>query len=150
MKVSETTIKWIAGFGGGIASYLFGGWTPLLGTLALFALFDYATGFMASAKEGKLNSNVGWQGIAKKIGMFVLVAVCHHVDTHLPIALPILEGKTVLRDGAATAFLVNEVLSIMENCRRLGVKIPSILERALDQLKDQTEGDGNDGGQNRN
>ena len=105
---------------------------------------------MASAKEGKLNSNVGWQGIAKKIGMFVLVAVCHHVDAHLPIALPILEGKTVLRDGAATAFLVNEVLSIMENCRRLGVKIPSILERALDQLKDQTEGDGNDGGQNRN
>lgn len=140
--MSETTIKWIAGIGGGIASFLFGGWTSLLSTLTLFAMFDYVTGFMAAAKEGKLNSNVGWQGIAKKIGMFVLLAVSHHVDMHLPNLLPFfpfLEGKTVLRDGATAAFLANETLSIIENCRRLGVRIPSVLDRALDQLKNHTE-----------
>jgi len=140
--MSETTIKWLAGVGGAVASYLFGGWTSLLGTLALFAFFDYVTGFIAAGKEGKLNSNVGWQGIAKKIGMFVLLAVCHHVDTRLPLVLPFMdfmEGKSVLRDGATAAFLVNEALSIVENCRRLGVRIPLFLDRSLDQLRNKTE-----------
>src|SRR5690606_36625224 len=113
--MSETTIKWIAGVGGGIASFLFGGWDSALTALAVFMGIDYLAGFLAAGKAGKLNSNVGLWGIAKKAGVFAVVAVVHQLDLHL------LEGQAdVFRDGAIFFFLANEALSILENCGRLG------------------------------
>ena len=54
----------------------FGGWSALLGILPAFVVLDYITGVIAAGIEGKLNSSsVGWKGIAKKVGVFVIVAV---------------------------------------------------------------------------
>src|SRR5690606_33347496 len=75
--MSETTIKWIAGVGGGIASFLFGGWDTALTALALMMAFDYITGFLASAKEGKLSSSVGFWGIARKLGVFIVISAVY-------------------------------------------------------------------------
>jgi len=98
-----------AAVGGGIASFLFGGWDSALTALAVFMGIDYLTGFLAAGKAGKLNSNVGLWGIAKKAGVFAVVAVVHQLDLHL------LEGQAdVFRDGAIFFFLANEALSILE------------------------------------
>ena len=132
--MSETTIKWIAGVGGGIASFLFGGWDSALTALAVFMGIDYLTGFLAAGKAGKLNSNVGLWGIAKKAGVFAVVAVVHQLDLHL------LEGQAdVFRDGAIFFFLANEALSILENCGRLGVPIPPGVRRAVEELQGKGE-----------
>ena len=62
---SESVFKTAIALGGGAASYLFGGWSSLLGILLAFVVIDYVTGVVAAGMEGKLSSAVGLRGIAK-------------------------------------------------------------------------------------
>src|SRR5690554_4839475 len=89
-------------------TYLFGGWSALLGILLAFVAIDYITGFLAAGCQGKLSSAVGMRGIAKKIGIFVLVAIAHLVDTAMGNA-------NLIRDAVIFFYLANELLSIIEN-----------------------------------
>ena len=139
--MSETTIKWIAGFGGGAASFLFGGWDLSLTALALMMAFDYITGFLASAKEGKLNSNVGFWGIVRKLGTFIVISAVYWMAFS---ALPDPKQAFAIRDGAALAFFLTEALSVIENCGRLGVKIPKPVRDMIDQFSKKEEEDQND------
>ena len=79
----ETLFKSIIAVGGAAVSYLFGGWSQLLGILLTFVVLDYISGIAAAGKEGKLSSEVGLWGIPKKISIFLVVAVAHLIDTVL-------------------------------------------------------------------
>ena len=114
---------------GGIIGYLWGGWNALLGILLAFVIIDYITGFIAAGAEGKLSSEVGFKGIAKKILIFVLVAVGHLLDKALG------GQNDMFRDATIFFFLANELLSIIENAGRAGVPIPQILQNAVEILK---------------
>lgn len=61
----ETVCKWLLAAGSAAASYLFGGWSGVLGVLLVFVILDYLTGIAAAAVEGKLKSKIGdcMQGI---------------------------------------------------------------------------------------
>ena len=128
----ENLYKSIVAIGGAAASYLFGGWSALLSILLTFVALDYVTGFLAAAKEGKLNSEVGLWGIAKKVAIFFVVAVAHLVDTALGDA-------HLFRDAAIFFYLANELLSITENTGRLGVPIPTAIQRAVEVLRGKGE-----------
>lgn len=134
--MSETTIKWIVGVGGGTASFLFGGWDTALTALALMMAFDYITGFLASAKEGKLSSSVGFWGIARKLGVFIVISAVYWMALN---ALPDPKQAFAIRDGAALAFFLTEALSVIENCGRLGVKIPKPVRDMIDQFSKKEE-----------
>lgn len=134
--MSETTIKWIVGVGGGIASFLFGGWDTALTALALMMAFDYITGFLASAKEGKLSSSVGFWGIARKLGVFIVISAVYWMALN---ALPDPKQAFAIRDGASLAFFLTEALSVIENCGRLGVKIPKPVRDMIDQFSKKEE-----------
>ena len=128
----ENLYKSLIAAGGAAASYLFGGWSALLSVLLTFVVLDYITGFLAAAKEGKLNSEVGLWGIAKKVAIFFVVAVAHLVDTALGDA-------HLFRDAAIFFYLANELLSITENTGRLGVPIPTAIQRAVEVLRGKGE-----------
>jgi len=134
--MSETTIKWIVGVGGGTASFLFGGWDTALTALVLMMAFDYITGFLASAKEGKLSSSVGFWGIARKLGVFIVISAVYWMALN---ALPDPKQAFAIRDGAALAFFLTEALSVIENCGRLGVKIPKPVRDMIDQFSKKEE-----------
>lgn len=134
--MSETTIKWIVGVGGGTASFLFGGWDTALTALALMMAFDYITGFLASAKEGKLSSSVGFWGIARKLGVFIVISAVYWMALN---ALPDPKQAFAIRDGAAVAFFFTEALSVIENCGRLGVNIPKPVRDMIDQFSKKEE-----------
>ncbi|EGK10299.1 prophage LambdaSa04 protein [Desmospora sp. 8437] len=128
----EKAIKWILGLGGASASFLWGGWSSLLGVLLFLVILDYLSGMTAAAMEGKLNSGVGMIGITKKILTFALVAVAHLVDGTL--------GENHLfRDAAIFFYLANEMLSILENAGRIGVPIPPGFHQAIELLKGKEE-----------
>ena len=120
--------------GGACASYLFGGWSQLLGILLAFVVIDYIAGVSASAIEGKLSSNVGRKGIAKKVLIFVIVAVAHLVDVALG------DGN-FFRDATIFFYLANETISILENSGRIGLPIPEVLQKAIEILKGKSQGD---------
>ena len=128
----ETQIKAAAAVGGAIVSFLFGGWSALLTILLAFVVLDYISGVLAAAKEGRLNSEVGAWGIAKKVGTFVIIAAAHLVDTALGDA-------HLFRDAAVFFFLANELLSVIENTGRIGVPIPPVLQQAVEVLRGKGE-----------
>ena len=99
----------------------------MLGILLAFVAIDYVTGVVAAGAEGKLASEVGLKGIAKKIFIFVMVAVAHLVDQAV--------GSEVIRDAAIFFYLANELLSIVENSGRIGLPVPPAITKAVDILK---------------
>ena len=117
---------------GAVATYLFGGWSALLGILLAFVAFDYLTGVLASAADGELSSTVGLIGIAKKVAIFTLVAVMHLVDTAIGDA-------HLFRDATIFFYLANELLSILENTGRLGIPLPDVVQDAVKALKGQVK-----------
>lgn len=117
---------------GGLLTGLLGGWDVALQVLVLFVVLDYITGLTAAWYEKKLNSNVGLRGIAKKILLFVPVAVGYWLDVAL--------GTEILRSLAIFFYIANEGLSILENLSRTGVPVPAPLKAALEQLKEKQEG----------
>jgi len=124
----DQAFKTVVSVGGAVASYLFGGWTSLLTILLTFVVLDYITGVAAAGKEGKLSSNVGLWGIAKKIMIFGIVAIAHLVDTALGDA-------HLFRDAAIFFYLANELLSVIENAGRIGAPIPPGLKQAVEILQ---------------
>ena len=128
----ENIFKTVIAVGGSIISFLFGGWSSLLTILLAFVVLDYVTGVLAAAKEGKLNSEVGLWGIARKVAIFAVIAVAHLVDSALGDA-------HLFRDAAIFFYLANELLSIIENTRRTCVPIPEKLKGAVEVLRGREE-----------
>nr|WP_319489348.1 phage holin family protein [uncultured Caproiciproducens sp.] len=122
-----------------------------LGVLAIPALLlvlvniaDYGTGLAAAKYRGqKISSYRGFQGIAKKVCMWLLVAVGAIVDSLITYAAQ--QAGIVLSFGYAVASLVavwlicNEIISILENISDIGVALPPFLLKIVENLKSQVE-----------
>lgn len=124
----ENLLKMVIASGGAVASYLFGGWSALMGILLTFIVLDYFSGVIAAAVEGKLKSSVGLIGIARKVFIFAMVAIAHLIDTTIG------DGH-LLRDATIFFYLANELLSITENAGRIGLPVPSPVIKAIEVLK---------------
>ena len=120
---------------GTLATYLWGGWDAVLVALVVLACIDYATGFVAAAIRGELDSGIGARGIARKIGMFVVVAAANVLDNTGGI------GEPIMRTIACWWYYANEGLSILENAGEIGVPIPEQLRAAIARLRDGGEAD---------
>lgn len=120
--------RYIVAIGGSLITYLFGGWPALIQILVAFVVIDYITGVLAAAIRGKLNSNIGLKGIAKKVFIFVIVACGHLVDSAMGT-------QDLVRDAAIYFYIANELLSILENAGEIGLPVPDILKNAIERLK---------------
>lgn len=118
---------------GVITGYLFGGWSLLLQILLAFVIIDYVTGLLASGVEGRLSSKVGFRGIAKKIMIFVLVAVGHLIDKAIG-------DGSMIQNAVIFFYLGNELLSILENAGRTGLPVPDQIKNTVEILKGRGEG----------
>jgi len=123
----------VAVIGGGVVGVL-GGWDVALQVLVTLVVIDYITGVLAAWYGKKLDSNVGAWGIARKVLLFVPVAVGYMLDNLL--------ATEVLRSVAIFFYIANEGLSIFENLGQLNVLVPDVLKNALKQLNDKNKGGG--------
>lgn len=123
----STLAKTVLAGAGGAFGYVFGEWSVMLQVLTAMIMLDYATGLLASGVEGKLSSKAGFKGIAKKIGIFLFVAVAHFVDLAL--------GITMIQDAVIFFYVGNELISLIENAGRMGLPVPSVLQKAVDIFK---------------
>ena len=109
--------------------------TQDLKILLLLMVIDLIVGFTVSAvwhkssktKSGKVSSKVMFKGIVKKIFTLVLVVVAYQID--------ILLGYDVIRHIAIIAFIVQEIISIIENITITGSRAPGSITNALDILE---------------
>lgn len=125
----EAALKWMVA--GIIAAWV------SLGTavqfLLLFMVIDYATGMVAAAMDKQLSSGKGWTGLGKKILTLLLVWAAHLGTKALGVGYDL--GAWV-----ATAYSINELISIAENCHRSGVPIPAKLIDLLEKARSAWDG----------
>ena len=120
--------------------------TQDLKILLLLMVIDLIVGFTVSAvwhkssktKSGKVSSKAMFKGIVKKILTLVLVVVAYQID--------ILLGYDVIRHVVIIAFIVQEIISIIENITITGVKAPVIITKALDILERSVKDEISDSG----
>lgn len=138
MKYLAEIVGTGAGIVGGAIAAAFGGWTHDLSWLVAFMVVDYLTGLMVAflgkspkTEGGGLSSAVGWLGLVRKLVTLLLVLVAHGLDVMI--------GVEYIKTAAVIGFMVNEVLSILENAGMLGVPMPEIFKKALEVLKGKGE-----------
>ena len=122
------------GITGSFIAGLFGGFDASMVTLLAFMGVDYVTGLIVAAagksrksENGGLSSKIGLKGLAKKCVVLLLVLVSARLDITL--------GTSYIRDAVCIGFIVNELLSIIENAGLLGVPLPKALKNAIEILQ---------------
>lgn len=129
----------IIGAIGGFIAMAFGGWNDALITLMIFMAVDYITGLTVAgvfkkskkSESGALESRAGFKGICRK-GVALLIVL---VATRLDVVMK----TTYIEDAVIIAFIANESISIIENAGLMGIPIPSVITKAIDILKKESE-----------
>lgn len=138
MKELWNTAQVIFAAIGGWLGYFLGGCDGLLIALVVFVAVDYVTGVMCAVSDRKLNSQVGFKGICRKVLIFLLVGIAHILDVQ------VIGTGSVLRTAVIFFYLSNEGVSILENAGHLGLPIPEKLKAVLEQLHDRAENEKED------
>lgn len=108
---------------------------PILLGLFLIVIADYISGICVGAIEGKLSSSVGYKGILKKLSYFMAVGVAVTVDWLMmacsqTIGIQI-NFKALLSVLVSVWLILNELLSILENINKMGVRLPKFLKQVI-------------------
>ncbi|WP_314353493.1 phage holin family protein [uncultured Granulicatella sp.] len=128
MKATVDSFNIIVSTIGGILGEFLGNMDGILYALVIFVILDYVTGVLYAVEEKKLSSAVGYEGIARKVTIFILVGIANILDSY------ILGQSGVLRAVVIFFYLSNEGISILENATELGLPVPEKLKNILNQL----------------
>lgn len=138
MEIKPIVFGIIGAVGSAIAN-LFGGWTTDFATLLIFMGIDFITGLIVAGifkkskktKNGALESNIGFKGLAKKVIILFFVLIGARLD--------LLLGSDYIRTALIIAFICNETISITENAGLIGIPIPKPIADAIDILKSKED-----------
>jgi toxin secretion/phage lysis holin len=146
------TIQTVLAATGAYLSAKLGVLFPVLCILTIMMIVDYITGMLASKVESMdhpddksygWSSKKGAKGIIKKVGYLSAIAVAMVVDyviatvsNKLNIQMPVTALFGLL---VAVWYLLNELLSIIENAGRMGAPVPEWLSKYISVLKDTIE-----------
>lgn len=125
---------------------------PVLCMLMVMMVVDYITGMLASKSEALDHpgeSGYGWtskkgaKGIIKKVGYICVIAVAMVVDYIIVVVskdlgyqMPMTAFFGLL---VAVWYVLNELLSIIENAGRMGANVPEWLSKYIAVLKDKID-----------
>ncbi|MFP3884979.1 phage holin family protein [Priestia filamentosa] len=115
---------------GSFTGLLFGGWNYLLTILLACVILDYITGLLSSIVHKEFNSRIGYRGIAQKILIFILVAVANFMDV-------LLWDENFIRNTTILFYTLNEIISITDNAKRVGLPVPQIIINAIHALQNR-------------
>lgn len=135
----KNIVSIVTGTIGSLLINLIGKPTDDLIILIVLMIIDLIVGFLISAiwqkssktYSGKLSSAVMFKGIVKKFFTLVIVVIAFQLDKLLVM--------NVIRHIVIIAFIVEETLSITENIAITGIKIPTIITKALDVLEKEVK-----------
>jgi toxin secretion/phage lysis holin len=115
------------GAAGGILVGLWVGLGVFVQALLILMVADLVTGLIAAAVEGTVSSVASGRGLAKKADALILVMLTAWLSVNLHAYLG--EGFPGA-DAVAGAFILTEIISILENAKRVGVNLGP-LDRVL-------------------
>lgn len=136
IKVSVCTCLGVVG---GMITQALGGWSEDIVTLLIFMAVDFVTGlivagvFKASGKteSGAISSKASFKGLCKKCVMLMFVLLAHRLDMAV--------GTDYIRSATVIGFMLNEMISIVENAGLMGLPLPEVITKAIEILKNKKE-----------
>ena len=137
-RLKPTIIVALGAIGGFIVRLL-GGWSTDLQTLIIFMTIDFAMGLIVAgifkksrkSESGALRSLSAWMGLCKKGVTLLFVLIAYRLDLAL--------GLDYVRTATIIGFMINELISIVENAGLMGMKLPNALTRAIEILNEKGE-----------
>lgn len=128
---------------------------PMMCVLMGMMVMDYITGMLASKREALEHPDdpaYGWssrrgaEGIIKKVGYLCVIAVAMVVD-YLILRVAAETGFEVSAKAffgllVAVWYILNELLSIIENAGRMGAPVPEWLMKYVSVLKNKIDSQG--------
>lgn len=101
---------------------------------ALFMALDILTGLVYAWESGTFKSSKMREGLGKKFGelTYIVIGVAVTVAMTLPEYIII---------GISAYILLMELLSIVENCDKLGAPVPGFIKKALAQANESLQND---------
>lgn len=131
-KVKEITCL-VMGAVGGALTTAFGKFDFTLILLLVLMTTDYISGLIVAykgkskkTKNGKISSDVGFKGLAKKFLILIYVMIAVQLDSAIEI--------NYIRNMVVISYSCNEVISIAENIGLTGTALPKWIERGLELL----------------
>lgn len=112
-------------------NFLFGP-VKFIDILVLLMFCDIVTGILKAIKNKRLRSRNALYGYFRKIGVFIALIVANVIDQ-------ICNLNGVVATGAMFAFILNEIVSIIENLTLLGVNIPTVITERLHVVQAEQE-----------
>jgi len=115
---------------GAVGGLILGVWVGLgvfVQALLVVMLVDVVTGLIAAGVQGVISSGASMRGLAKKTTQLILVMLVAWLSTNLGGYLG--DGFPGA-DAVAGAFIVTELISILENAQKVGVSLGP-LDRVL-------------------
>ena len=124
----------LSGMLGAVITFCYGGWNEAMTTLLIFMGIDYVSGICVAmagksskTANGSLSSKVGWKGLMKKGCMMLMLIVACRLDI-------LLDTRWYVKDATCIAFILNELVSIIENYGEFG-PVPPVITSIIDVLK---------------
>ena len=112
---------------------------PVMVILLCCMAVDFISGCANNAEKEGLSSKTGVKGIIKKVGYLCVIMVAMFFDYIIMYALSILglKYKITMFFGLLVTvwFILNELLSILENVAGLGVPIPDFLTHYVKDVR---------------
>ncbi len=133
----------IISIGSALSGILGALYIPIL-LLVASNVIDYITALIAVKMQGKKwDSEIGIKGICKKVLMWLLVVVGAIFDELLIYVVKVI-GKELpfsflVAAVVAIWLICNELISILENIKSCGVKLPPFLEPMIKTTQEQLE-----------
>lgn len=128
MEKLFNTVSIAVGVIGGAAVRLTGGFDVMFCALLVMIALDYISGIIKAVHKRQLSSEIGFNGILRKITILLVVAAANIIQEAFG-------GETAVREMVIMFYIANEGISLLENVSSISARIPEKLKNILFQLR---------------
>lgn len=139
--MKDKILQALSAAAGAVAGF-FTGMPPLIWVLLGMISLDYMTGILCGLMKkspktegGGISSSVARDGILKKVQILIVVLVAVLVDYAVSMGAGI--EFAAVTGATCLWFIASEGMSIIENAATMGVKVPGVLLKALEVMRDK-------------
>ena len=111
---------------------IYAGDMNLIYALLILMILDIVTGLFKAIKNKNLRSKTSMYGFFKKILVLFVIVLANVLDNVLK-----LNGGLVM--ATMIFYIMNEGLSILENCSQLGILVPPVIVDKLKVIQDENK-----------